>query len=259
MNIQTGILRFILVTLATLLMAGGLQAQVNWLADDRQVTASGYSQIPSEVSSNYFATATPSTSFGSFNGKVSGTCDLYGTVLLDGDTYNATCGSSSSATQNSSLTGNQFGFSSYVWAGTGGYPGGGESPQLLPYGEGDSSCEMSFSVNSPQTWNLAVDLVDPYGNVSVSWNLISARVGSLRDAPIQNPNPGGSPLYYQGTLVPGDIYSLAISINASRNAPNPLGDDSEVGIDVTFSVVSEPSSYALMAMGLTGLFVCKGS
>jgi hypothetical protein len=118
---------------------------------------------------------------------------------------------------------------------------------------------MSFSVNSPQTWNLAVDLVDPYGNVSVSWNLISARVGSLRDAPIQNPNPGGSPLYYQGTLVPGDIYSLAISINASRNAPNPLGDDSEVGIDVTFSVVSEPSSYALMAMGLTGLFVCKGS
>jgi hypothetical protein len=249
------ILRFMPVILATLLMTCQLQAQVNWLTDNRFVTASGHGQIPTEVSSNYFATATPATSFGSFNKKVSGTCDVYGTVLMDGDTYSAQCGGSSSATQNSFLTGNQFNFSSYVWAGTGGLPGGGvESPQLLPYGEGDSFCEMTFSVNSPQTWSLAGDLVDPYGNASVNWNLISAQAGSILGAPCQNPDPNSPSIYYQGSLTPGDTYTLTFSLNASRNMPDPLGDSSSAGVEAIFSVVPEPSSYALMVLGLTSLF-----
>jgi len=237
-------------------MISQLQAQVNWLTDNRQVTASGYGTIPSEVSSNYFDTATPPALFGPFDGNVSGNSDVTGTVILDGDTYNATCGGSSSAMQNSSLAGNQFNFSSYVWAGTGGFPGsGGESPQLLPYGEGDSSCELTFNVNSPQTWSLALDFNQHYGNLSADWNLFSARAGSILGIPVQNPN--GPPFYYQGTLAPGDTYTLVISLSASRNTPDPVGDSSGAGISANFLVVPEPSCFALIGMGLPGLFALR--
>ncbi len=245
MSIQIGILRIIPVTLATFLMVGELQAQVNWLTDNRSVTASGYVQVPPMPVLNYLATKTPSASFATFNGNVSGTVD---------ENYPGppTAGGDSQAAQNSSLSGNQFNFSSSLSAAT-----GGVGQNCTVYSEADSFSELTFSVNSPQTWSLAVDLVDPYGNVSASWNLISAQVGLLLGAPIPNPDPSGLPIYYQGTLAPGDTYTLTFALDASQNAPDPAGDDSQVSIDATFSVVPEPSSYALMVMGLTGLFALK--
>jgi hypothetical protein len=223
------------------LMMGRLQAQINWLNDDRYVTVSGYAQITPEVSSNYFATATPPSSFAAFNGNISQAANE-SNPDLQLEPY-----SNSQATQNSSWIGSEFNFSSSVVALTAGGPGEG---QQLCYGVADSFCQVSFSVNSSETWNLALDFNEHSGNLTADWDLISSQSGSILGNPVQNPDPNGPPLYYQGTLTPGDIYTFILSLSAYQNQPDPIGDSSIAGIGATLSVVPEPSSYALMGMGL---------
>jgi hypothetical protein len=254
MNIKAGNLRFILVTLATLLMAIQLQAQVNWLTDNRYVTVSGYGQIPSAgVSSNYSATAIPSTSFAAFNGSISGEAYLQGGVFTG--TQPNMVDSYATATQTSSLAGDQFDFNSGINVYTGGL---GYDQQVLCYGESDSYCQLTFSVNSPQTWNLSVGFVGslPYGGPrsSVSWDLTSVQNGSVLGALTENSQNSDEPYLYQGTLMPGDTYSLSLSLHAYDNQPVSIGDDAGGGVIATFSVVPEPSSYALMVIGLITLY-----
>jgi hypothetical protein len=240
MNIKTRVLRFIFVSSAACLLATRLEAQVNWLTDNRSVTVTGYVQIPSLTVSNYSATASPPASWAALNGNISGAADLSANgQVAHGD---------SEAKQNSYTAGTQFNFSSLVTAATGGL-----GQNCTCYAEADSLCKISFSVNSLLTWSLAVDFDEHNGNLSANWDLISAQVGSILGSPIQNPNPGGPPLFYEGTLAPGDIYTLNISLSASQNALDPLGDSSAAGVSATFLIVPEPSASALVGTGLLGL------
>jgi hypothetical protein len=240
---------------ATLLMASHLQAQVNWLTDNRYVTVTGNAQIAQQTSiSNYSATATPATSFGSFGGNVSDSLDVSGPALEYGQTLTAECGSSSTATQNSSLTDNQLNFSSTVFAGTGGT--GWANDQQFCYGEADTYCQLTFSVSSTQRWSLSLNPDLRTSNLSFGWDLSSALNGSILGA--EKPNPDGPTPYYYGTLDTGDTYTLTIYLNTFENQPDPSeGRNSEASLDATFSVVPEPSSSGLIVMGLTGLFALR--
>ncbi len=220
--------------------AGRLQAQVNWLTDNRSVDVNGYAQTPPLTVSNYSANAAPPASLSAFNGNISGAADEnYQGQVAHG---------SSQAMQNSSFNGGEYDFDSLVTAVTGGF---GSSCSC--YAEADSTSEISFTVSSPQTWSLAVDFNTHNGTESASWNLISAQVGSILGSPVQNPNPGGPPLYYEGTLTPGDTYTMTISIGASGNQPDPFGYNSGAGLSAVFLVVPEPKSIALLGTGLISL------
>jgi hypothetical protein len=264
MNIPKGTFRFLPVLLGALLTANCLQAQVNWLTDNRYVTVSGYAQIASQgISSNYSATATPSSSFAAFNGSITGEASVRSTVLSDSPTRDGLQLSvglplygdswAQQASQNSSLTGNEFSFSSL----DGAYTDGGVETSFVEvvgdsvYAESDSYCQLTFNVNSPQTWNLILGM-----NSLVKGNIYAANASLQDSSSIQDFPLGFYPQSYSGTLIPGHTYTLTLDIRAVSNSGDPV-TSAEIDYSADFSIVPEPSSYALLGIGLTGLFALR--
>jgi hypothetical protein len=230
-----------------MLMATQLQAQINWLTDDRYVTVTDRAQTAPEASTNFFATQNPQAPFTSFGATLSGGADAYNPIP-DVNGLNAVAHADSYARQSSSLAGNQVNLDSSVWAGTGG--NGSLSPESC-FAEADSFFNVSFSVNDPQTWTLSLDHLF-IGNVTLDWNLVSSQNGSILGPPVSY-----DPTLYQGTLTPGDIYTLTVFLSATRNTPDPMAMPSNVSVDMEFSVVPEPGSNLLLGMGLISLFTLQ--
>jgi hypothetical protein len=231
-----------------MLMATQLRAQINWLTDDRYVTVMDSAQTAPEADTNYFATQYPLGPFTSFAAALSGGTDTYNPVP-DVNGLNAVAHASSYAWQSSSLVGNQANLDLSVQAVTGG--NGSLSPESCT-AAADSFFSVIFSVNDPQTWTLTLDYGFPNGNVTLDWDLVSSQNGSILGSPVSF-----GPTLYQGTLTPGDTYTLTVFLSATRNTPDPMAMPSNASVDMEFSVVPEPGSDLLLGMGLISLLMLQ--
>jgi hypothetical protein len=243
------IMRYISLSLTILLMAPRLQAQINWVADNRYVAITDTAQTVPEPGTNFLATQNPQAPFTSFTAALSGGADAYNPVP-DVNGLNAIAHAGSYAAQNSFLAGNQVNLDLSVQAITGG--NGSLSPESC-FAEADSFFSVIFSVNDPQAWTLRLDSSFPNGNVSPGLDLVSSQNGSILGSPVSF-----GPTLYQGTLTPGDAYTLTVFLSATRNTPDPLASSSNASLNLEFTVVPEPGSGLLLGMGLISLLMLPG-
>ena len=72
---------FASMVLTALLAVWNVEAQLNFLSDDRSVAASDLGQTPPETSSNYFANQLPSAPLADFQGYAGGQVTAYNPVV----------------------------------------------------------------------------------------------------------------------------------------------------------------------------------
>lgn len=255
-------MRNVLIILATALVAERVQAQLTFLTDNRNVSISGYTAAMfNSVDANgdaliqwqtnsYSQSQMPTSPYADYHGSVSDRTNITSPDPVMG------CTASSASSQDSAITPNQVQFSSSVSVLTVGNGGKALAETL-------SSFAVSFSVSSPVQTTLSADW--SYSTDGNYWvpgsggcNLISGNQGLIWQSPILNV---GQPDIYHGSridsfsvvLEPGDIYTLNLSMGtASTRTDNPP-TYAVYSADVTLTVVPEPSSLLLSALGLAGL------
>lgn len=127
--------------------------------------------------------------------------------------------------------------SAYAWVGLQG-----------PYGpasaQGQSILEVSFSVQTAQTYTLVFDNspeIESAADATESLALTSADGSELLSP------QDVFDWTYSGILDPG-IYTLSMDANVAAG-PDPLGSTSDIGYDMEFSVVPEPGTIGLGVLG----------
>ena len=264
-------MRNVLFLLTAALMAGRVQAQLTYLTDNRNVNASGYAvAIFSSLDGNgntsiqwqtnsYSGWQMPASAYADFRGSISGGTNISSPNPL------MSCFASSSASQDSSMTLSQIQINSSINVLTGGNGGKCLADSL-------SSFVVSFNVSSPVLASLAADWF--YQTAGTYWvpgnggcSLISANDGLIWQSTLLSVDPydiyeGNRLDTFSTTLLPGDIYTLSLSMETASTYHDNPATYVNYGADVTLATyliipVPEPSAWLLSTLGLVGFAIRK--
>jgi len=242
---------FASLVLTALLAVWNVEAQLNFLSDNRSVAASDSGQTSPEASSNYFATQLPSTPFAGFQGYAGGQVTAYNPVVNSWGGHDSAY-ASSHAIQNSSLTAGQLAFNSSVWTDSG--SGFGNDNPVAANAEAASSFAITFNVYSSQPCEIQVawnGFPSGYGSFTDQLELSSVNQGSIwtwnfAADPVSNQ-------FFSDYLEPGDTYTLTGLLEASDS--NPGSPPSNLSVDMSLTIVPEPSSVFLFTLASGGLAI----
>ena len=234
----------------SLLVAATGYAQLNYLSDSRSVSGfarintAAYSSPPDYVisySGDYSGSATPSSPFADFSDGPNGVATLVYGMSLPYPPGPNTVTASVGASQNSFLHPQELSYLSHE--------GGWGTPSqngTMPSGassQATSVLQVSFSVSAPVAYSLMCEGTGDPLACSDNWNLNGVNQGVLASGPtpFQVNFEWGVPIYYSGTFIPGDIYTLSLSSAGSLDGG---------GLRVDLTPVPEPSSTVLLGLGL---------
>ena len=230
---------------------GHADAAIYLVSETRSVSASGSVDAGPGTASSYYVSQGPSVPFSAFSANVSSNAGAYsygtGPYGLDVSAY-----ASSFASQQSDVSANGFHFYSQVLAQTwsqlptwGGFCQGiGESTFYVTFGVTDTTpFELTFNRNV---------FVHDNASALASCILLSPN-GTLIDlSPMQY-----NGVTYAGILQANTIYTLNVLLHTEANWPDPLGELGSVNGSINLSLVPEPSSIALLGIGLAGFVAMR--
>lgn len=238
----------LLFLLAAVFMVQRAQAQLTYVTDNRSVGISVYInnvQLPgggSYTNINYSASQTPSSPFSQFSLSVGGS------VSFPSDEYGG-CFAVSNVGQVTSVSPGQFQFNSDLGTAAGGLNGNNSASAY-------SYCQVSFNVFNPQEFNLSTVWDSQRGDIPASGSG-DFQLTSVNDGVIWDSEPGPQWPYAQnsfsGTLVPGDTYSISVSMSSGLSWRDSVAESHNVELGAALTIVPEPSSIVLSALGLAGL------
>jgi len=233
--------RLLFTSLALCLVTGRSYAQpITLLSESRWVNASGTAPNPPALTSNKTIVNAPITAFSDFHGDAS---VAIGWTETNGWQAPPT---SSSASQDSSLSPVHFNLSSHLFVQAGGDPYGTHFPSgIAGTAQADSYFEVSFSVPSHLSYDFLYDF-----DVTPTLQTADCTLSSLNHGSVRLFRTSGTPL--SGSLEP-DTYTLHCELRSLA-----AGDQAGFAFNsLTINFVPEPSSASLLAAALLGFIVYR--
>jgi hypothetical protein len=129
------------------------------------------------------------------------------------------------------------------------------------YAQAQSTFQLEFGVLSPSLYQLTLNDFSqfrsdaPLGNIAFACNLASGQ-GLLGGWNYGTGPAGGT---YIGLLVPGEVYTLTISMSTEANFADPLGELNNISANVELGVVPEPGSIWVFCVGIAILVLFRCS
>jgi hypothetical protein len=226
-----------------LMISFGAQAQITLLTENQSLAVSGVAG-GLNGSQTFSYSQSVSGLFSPFNGSVAGSAAWTDSTSLYPGLPPSSYYAAGAVSQSSVISDKSISFNGLLDAQT---IVSLQGPYGPAYAQGQSIFEVSFLVQTPQSYTVDVN------NTAFTTSLDNEAAALLTLTGTNGENLLMQPFFtntYSGTLDPG-IYALSIDANVEAG-PDPLGSLAEVSYNVDFSV---PDSGSFVSVGLAALSI----